>query len=202
MKRSQRKTATKVRNGKVARKNRTRLSDHYSQVYQAEPVFDRLRPGDGYRHYLTIADLRRFIGLLPDWDELSIGLDAVILAEGSNERIGWYGNGTVAVCAWERELVVDWDREFVVEHIVVLDRLGVEIELSPEVPDCFRCHFDEASIKGFQLMHVLLHEFGHHHDRMNTRSKRRCARGEPYAETYAMKYSDRLWDAYFREFNW
>ena len=84
MRRSQRKTGTKVRDGKVTRKNRTELSNHYSQVRQTETVIDRLRPGKGYKHYLTVGDVRRFIGLLPDWSQLSIGLDAVILDEGGD----------------------------------------------------------------------------------------------------------------------
>ena len=51
-------------------------------------------------------------------------------------------------------------------------------------------------------MHILLHELGHHHDRMTTTSQIRSARGERFAETYALRYADSLWDAYFREFNW
>lgn len=201
MRPSQRKTSTKVRNGKVARKNRTELSNHYSQIRQAETVIDRLRPGEGYKHYLTIADVKRFLQILPDWTELSIGLDAVVLAEGG-DAMGWHWDGVVAVCAWEREYAVDWDTQFVDEHAVILDRLGVRHEPIEDDPDGRLCYFDDASIKGFQLMHILLHELGHHHDRMTTKSQARSARGELFAETYALKYADRLWDAYFREFNW
>jgi hypothetical protein len=49
-------------------------------------------------------------------------------------------------------------------------------------------------------MHVLLHELGHHHDRMTTRSRNEAARGESYAETYANRYADRIWEAYEAEF--
>lgn len=201
MRLSQRKTGTKVRNGKVSRKNRTELSNHYSQVSQLEPVIDRRRPGAGYRHYLTINDVRRFIRLLPDWDELAVGLNAVILSERT-DCLGWHKPGLIAVCAWEREPVQDWDREFVEEHASVLARLGVSYEPIPGKPDGLLCGFDEASVKGFLLMHILLHELGHHHDRMTTRSRRNTARGESYAEEYALKYADRLWDDYFTEFNW
>jgi hypothetical protein len=201
MRSSQRKTGTKVRDGKVTRKNRTELSNHYSQVRQFETVIDRLRPGEGYKHYLTIADVRRFIGILPDWDELSAGLDAIILDEGGG-RMGWHWDGVVAVCAWERELVSDWDNEFAEAHAAILDRLGVERKPMPNDPQGTLCYFDEPSIKGFQLMHILLHELGHHHDRMNTRSRRASARGENYAESYSLKYAERIWDAYFRVFNW
>ncbi|MEZ6095121.1 MAG: hypothetical protein R3C03_12980 [Pirellulaceae bacterium] len=202
MKRSQRKTGTKVRDGRVTRKNRSELSNHYSQVRQAEPVIDRLRPGDGYKHYLTIADIKRFIGILPDWEQLSVGLDAVILAEGSSSAMGWHWDGVVAICAWERELRVDWDTSFVNEHLEILDRLGVKREPVQGDPDGTWCYFDDASIKGFQLMHIFLHELGHHRDRMTTKSKISSARGEQFAETYALKYADRLWDEYLKEFGW
>jgi hypothetical protein len=191
----------KVRNGKVMRKNRIDLSNHYSQVRQARPVIDRLRPGKGYKHYLTISDVRRFIGILPDWGELSIGLDAIVLAQ-REDCLGWHCDGVVAVCAWEREYVLDWDTTFVKEHRPVLERLGVQCEPIENDADGTWCYFDEASIKGFQLMHILLHELGHHHDRMTTRSRLRSARGELFAESYALKYADRLWHAYFREFDW
>lgn len=201
MRHTQRKTGTKVRNGKVTRKNRTDLSSHYSQVRQDETVIDRLRPGEGYKHFLTIADLRRFIEILPDWDELSRGLDAVILDEGGG-AMGWHWAGIVAICAWERELTSEWDNDFVLEHSTVLDRLGVACEAMPNDPTGTLCYFNEASIKGFQLMHILLHELGHHHDRMSTRSQHSSPRGERYAETYAMKYAEELWDGYFRVFGW
>jgi hypothetical protein len=183
------------------RKNRFDLSNHYSQVRQARPVIDRLRPGKGYKHYLTISDVRRFIGILPDWSVLSIGLDAIVLAQ-REDCLGWHWDGVVAVCAWEREYVLDWDATFVTEHRPVLERLGVQCEPIENDPHGTWCYFDDASIKGFQLMHILLHELGHHHDRMTTRSRLRSARGELFAESYALKYADRLWHAYFREFGW
>ena len=201
MRQTPRKTGTKVRGGKVTRKNRTDLANHYSQVRQAETFIDRLRPGAGFKHYLTISDVRRFIGILPDWDELSSGLDAIILAEGG-DGMGWHWDGVVAICAWERELMAEWDSDFVNDHAEILDRLGVNCEPMGEDTDGVWCHFTESSIKGFQLMHILLHELGHHHDRMTTKSQIGAARGESYAETYALEYADNLWDSYFRLFGW
>ena len=201
MRNSPRKTGTKVRDGKVTRKNRTELSNHYSQVRQSRVIIDRQRPGRGFKHYLTISDVRRFIAIIPQWNDLSVGLDAVVLAE-REDCLGWCWNGVVAVCAWERETTLDWDKTFVDEHAEVLDRLGVELEPMDDDPDGILCHFNEASVKGFQLMHILLHELGHHHDRMTTKSKRQIARGESFAEDYANKHADQLWDSYFREFNW
>ena len=48
------------------------------------------------------AMVERFIRLLPDWGELSRGLNAVVLAPGKFKLDGWYRRGIVAVCAWDR----------------------------------------------------------------------------------------------------
>ena len=197
MSRIRRKTATKVRDGRVTRKNRTALTHHYCQTRQAEPVFDRCRPPRGFRHYLTLADVRRFVGILPDWPELSVGLDAVVLA-GDGSIDGWYDDGIVAVCPWERDPAVRRDPDFVAAHAPVLDRLDVPREATADGSGEILCRFDAASVRGFQLMHVLLHELGHHRDRMTTRSKDDCARGEAFAEDWANRRAEELWEDYFR----
>ncbi len=51
-----------------------------------------------------------------------------------------------------------------------------------------------------QNLHILLHELGHHHDRITTRSRRRASRGESYAEQYARTYEERIWADYLRRF--
>jgi len=198
--RGNRKSAPKVRDGKVQKKNRTELSLHYKNYVQNETMIDRLSPGTGYRHYLLKRDVAKFIGILPDWDELSKGLDAIILAPGNSDTLGWHVPGLVAVCAWERELTSEWMSGFVEDHRPVLDRLGVRIESRSGDEDFV--HWTEASIKGFQLMHILLHELGHHHDRMTTRWQTESSRGEQFAEDYALRYADRIWDAYFKLFGW
>ena len=202
MRTNRRKTNPKVRSGKVLRKNRTELSRHYWQTSQDETVIDRLRPGQGYRHYLTIADVRKFLEIVPNWDYHSQHLDAVILDDGGLNCMGWYNDGIIAVCAWERELTIDWDTSFVLEHVSVLDRLGVETEPIEDDPEGTWCYFDEKSIKGFQLMHIFLHELGHHVDRITTRSQKSPVRGEAFAETYALVEAEKLWDDYFQVFGW
>ena len=199
MRRSSRKTTPRVRDGKVQRKNRTDLSPHYEQTYQSYPQIDRQRPGTGYRHFLKKWDIHRFIDILPDWHELSRGLDAIVLMPGDDDALGWHRPGIVGVCAWEREMARRWDASFVAEHEMLLDRLGVARE---RTQNGILCHFSEASVRGFQLMHILLHELGHHHDRMTTRSKDDAARGEGYAEEYALKYADRIWESFLRKFRW
>lgn len=58
----------------------------------------------------------------------------------------------------------------------------------------------EWTIRAFQLTHILLHELGHHHDRMTTRRQLDSCRGEPYAEQYSLRYSCQVWDAFVTEF--
>ena len=202
MRSSPRKTGTKVRDGKVQRKNRTDLSPHYEQTPQSRPFVDRQRPGSGHRHFLTKKHVYRFIDLLPDWPELSQGLNAVVLAPGNPDAMGWHRPGIVGICAWERDLVQDWDTDFVKDHREILDGLGVEHEPIDKDPSGEWCYFDENSIRGFQLMHIFLHELGHHHDQMSTRSMHVAARGESYAEQYAIQYADQIWDRYIEAFGW
>jgi hypothetical protein len=206
----QRKSAPRVRDGKVQKKNRTALSPHYSHIPQERPAVDRQRPGEGHRHLLTKRHIYRFIDLLPDWNELSKGLNAIVLAPASHRAMGWHDRGIVALCAWPREIELEWDDDFIEQHQDVLDRLGVPCEPIFDDPvreweaDLFHkaCRFTENSARGFQLMHVLLHELGHHHDRMNTRSQRRPSRGESFAEQYAARYSEQIWGRYFAAFGW
>ena len=60
--------------------------------------------------------------------------------------------------------------------------------------------FTESQARAYQLLHILPHELGHHHDRITTRSQRRSARGEPYAEAYANRVADSVWPIYARTF--
>jgi len=192
-----RKTAPKVRDGRVQRKNRHTPTRAHGDLLPL-PAINRLPAGRGYRHVVEPEDVERFVRLLSDWDELSRGIRAIVLASGDDDLQGWYGwDNVIAVCAWPRELVDVWDREFQIAHAPVTDRLGVTTE--PD-EDGVLLGFDEASARGFQLMHVFLHELGHHHDRMSTKNQRWCARGERYAEDYAIRRAEVLWPAYFREF--
>ncbi|HEY3782621.1 MAG TPA: hypothetical protein VGL56_16175 [Fimbriimonadaceae bacterium] len=93
---------------------------------------------------------------------------------------------------------MDYPPAFYKEHIDVLEKLGVEME--PLENGDMRCKYTEDQAKAFQLLHIFLHELGHHHDRMSTKSKVRAPRGEPYAEQYALQYMDRIWSEYLKKF--
>jgi hypothetical protein len=79
----------------------------------------------------------------------------------------------------------------------VCARLGVPLE---PAPDGVLCKFTESTARGHQLLATLLHELGHHHDRMTTKSRVKASRGEGYAEAYALKYAGEIWERYVQVF--
>jgi hypothetical protein len=216
----QRRSAMRVRDGRVLKKNNWRLdANDYRALTQGEIRLDRRRPPQGFRHLITIAQLRSFIALLPDWDEVAIGLDAIVL-DSATDCDGWCGAGVVAVCAWQQDLWDWWGPPELQEHGHLLDLLAVEqvpIEQSrefSEFADWFeraigtppRSHgrmelrWTEPQARAYQLLHILPHELGHHHDRMTTRARRSTGRGEAYAEAYANEVLEQVWPAYARRF--
>src|SRR3954462_13679058 len=121
-----RRTAMKVRDGRVLKKHNWRLDPgDYHALAQTEIRLDRRRPPDGSRHLITIAELRRFLALLPDWDEVAVGLDAIVL-DSATDCAGWCGPGVVAICAWPHDLWDWWSAEMLGGHRQVLERLGAE----------------------------------------------------------------------------
>jgi hypothetical protein len=195
MRRFHRKTAPRVRDGRVQRKNRSAPTPTYWNTRQPVPVVDRERPGPGARHLLRRRDVFEFVALLPEWGRLSEGLDAVLLARASDAD-GWYDHGVVGICAWDRGLWVDWPRRWAEDHRELLDRLGVVREGRG---DRVTVRFTETSARAYQLLHVFLHELGHHVDHMTTRS-RRGGRGEGFAEDYAYRHEEEIRERYFEAF--
>jgi hypothetical protein len=122
-----------------------------------------------------------------------------VLAPRRRDCDGWHVPGVVAVCAWERELWREVDSRFFAEHQSLLERLDVPCE--PTNDGYVLCRFTESSIRAYQLLHVLLHELGHHHDRMTTRAKKDSCRGEGFAERYALDYEQLIWDRYLEVFD-
>lgn len=202
MRRGSRKSTPRVIKGVVQKKNNWDYSpDYYYKALEPHMVtIDRKRPGVGHRHLLTVADVRNFLAMLPDWNNLAVGLNAVVLAPGSGYYDGYYRTGVVHVCAWEADLWTETDGNFYKEHRALFERLGVKIEPLPGSSGDVLCKWEEYQARAYQLLHILLHELGHHHDRITTRRQKRAARGEPYAEAYALEHEARIWDDYQRVF--
>ena len=223
MRGNQRKSTPQVIRGEVCKKNNWSPSENrYDAPRSREIVVDRERPGEGYRHVLTKKDVQDFIALLPDWDNLAVGMNAIVLAKEYDSANGFHSPGVVHVCAWESTLWINTSNNYYQDHADIFARLGVDCEPAEDyaqrkLPDAeaarnywrmfgwygrdtWLCKFTENAIRAYQLLHILLHELGHHHDRMTTRSQRRAARGEPYAEAYALQYEALIWEKYVRIF--
>jgi hypothetical protein len=195
-----RRTTWRKAGGRPLRRNDRRdAPDDFRRWEQAEIRLERSAPGPGDRHLLTLAQLRRFLALLPEWDTVAEGLDAIVLDGRERGAMGWCSPGVIGLCAWERRLW--WTHpspEFLVEHRHVLDALEVEqVKRGPRV----EVRWTERQARAFQLLHILPHELGHHHDRITNRG-REFARGEPYAEAYADRVLSELLPVYFERFEW
>jgi hypothetical protein len=197
-KRYNRRTAPGVVNGTVQRKNRTALSPSPFVTPPDIPAILRERPGEGHRHLLKKRDIVNFVSILPDWEELSRGIKVILLATAEWNTDGWQNHSVVAVCAWERELWRTAVPPYYEDHAGLFARLGVPVERTQDGD--YLLKFTEETAKAYQLLHVLLHELGHHHDRITTRSKRQASRGEDYAERYAHEYEALIWHRYFETF--
>ncbi len=162
-------------------------------------LVDRQRPREGFKHVLRKEDIYRFLELLPDWNKLAVGLNAIVLAPGSEWADGYYYHcGVVHVCAWQEDLWTECSESYYQGHAEIFERLGVPCDALPS--GSFLCKFDEASVRAYQLLHILLHELGHHHDRMTSRSQKRTGRGEPYAEAYAFEHETIIWERFWKAF--
>ena len=194
-----RKSAPQVVKGRVQKKNNWNPSvDYYDAPDPRTVVVDRKRPGEGYKHVLTKSDIYRFLELLPDWKNLAVGLNAIVLAPHEYNTAGYHVPGVVHVCAWDAGLWIETTKAHYEEHQDIFERLGVVSEETNE--GYFLCKFHEEAVRGYQLLHILLHELGHHHDRMTTRSQRRASRGEKYAEEYARLHEAATWQQYQKVF--
>lgn len=197
MNRVKRKSSPKVIGGKVQRKDNRAITPDYYNSEQPLPVIDRKRPGPGYRHLLKQKDIVDFLDILPHWPELCRGLNAIVLAPGDCRVFGYHVPGVVHICAWDKELWIRLSPEGYEQERFFLERMGVPCERRGGE---LMCKFTESTARAHQLLATLLHELGHHHDRITTKSKRRASRGESYAEEYAKKYTDEIWTRYLETF--
>ena len=200
MRKYYRRTATKVKDGTVQFKNRWDQTPNIFNTQFNIPFIDKEKPGRGYKHLLRKHEVATFLELLPEWEHLSKGLNVILLASSEYDALGWHEPGIVAVCAWDRNIY--WEcaiPSFIEEHKNLFNKLGVPFKLTGKY---YEVDFNVESAKAFQLVHILVHELGHHHDRMTTKSKNSPARGESFAELYANNYEDEILSRYREAFNY
>jgi len=190
-----RRTATKVKDGRVQRKNR-----HLPTGLQGY-VLDRESPGRGFRHVVSKRDVQAFIDVIPDWHHLSQRLERIILScrsseDGAYEFYHREETGAIFLSAWREDLWIELTVEYFDAHEEIFSRLGVSHDRAERT---VVCRFTEAQARAFMLLHVFMHELGHHHDRLHQKH-RDSTRGEDYAERFATNRFDQLFPVYVRIF--
>jgi hypothetical protein len=191
-----RRTATKVKGGRVQRKNRRALTS--LQGY----ILDRESPGRGFRHVCSKRDIQAFIDIIPDFQDLSQRLERIVLAVSDLGQDGEYEfyhreeTGAIFLNAWPEDLWVELPSEYFNAHESIFSVLGISYDRGE---DFVVCRFTEAQARAFMLLHVFMHELGHHHDRLHQKH-RASTRGEEYAERFATSRFEQLYPAYVRVF--
>jgi hypothetical protein len=191
-----RRTATKVKDGRVQRKNRHRPTGHEGYV------LDRESPGCGCRHVLSKRDVQAFIDIIPDWPRFSERLERIVLAAPSGGFDGYHilyhreETGAIFLNAWQEDLWIDLRTSYFDDHLFVLERLGVSYD---RLGENVTCRFTEAQARAFMLLHIFMHELGHHYDRINQKHLD-ASKGEDYAERFANSRYEQLFPEYVRVF--
>src|SRR5688572_24222569 len=130
-----RRTATKVKNGRVQKKNRHTFSGHLACT------IDRTAPGHGYRHVLTKRDLLEFIGLIPNWEKLSRQLEGITLdSPADHDACHMFfhrqESGMIYLHACDEDLWVRLSQSYFDVHKEIFERLGVSYDLAREEVVC------------------------------------------------------------------
>jgi hypothetical protein len=191
-----RRTATKVKDGRVHRKNRHRPTGHDGYV------LDRESPGRGFRHAVTKQDVQAFIDIVPGWDQFSERLERIVLAsrsdgcDGAHEFYHREETGAIFLHAWRDDLWTDLTTSYFDVHQPIFEKLGVSYD---RLKDCVTCRFTEGQARAFMLLHVFMHEIGHHYDRIHQKHSD-SSKGEDYAERFATSRFEQLFPAYVRVF--
>jgi hypothetical protein len=190
-----RRTATKVKNGRVQKKNRHTFSGHIACT------IDRVSPGRGFRHVMTKRDILDFIAIIPNWESVGQRLEGIILDspadhDGCHAFYHREESGMIYLHAWNEDLWVQLSRPYFDAHHDIFLRIAVSHDM---LKDEVVCRFTEAQARAFMLLHVFMHELGHHWDRI-TQKHHGKGRGEDFAERFANRHLDLMYPDYVRVF--
>ena len=191
-----RRTATRIKSGQVQSKNRNRPTGHDGYI------LDRESPGRGFRHVVSKRDIQAFIDLISEWPRFSERLERIVLAAPSNNADGSHlfyhieETGAIFLHAWPEALWMDLANDYYVKHKLIFETLGVSHDV---LKDVVTCRFTEAQARAFMLLHVFMHELGHHFDRIHQKH-RHTSKGEDYAERFAVSHFTQLFPRYVEAF--
>lgn len=172
---------------------------HKAAKFSSDPdiLIRRDSPGKGFHHFLNRIIIYKFLEMLPEYPLILKGVEYILLAKGEYGCDGWYDGRVIAINAWEKDQWRYVPSDYYEDHRMILVRLGVE---TVKQGLFYLCKFNPVTIRAFQLLHVFLHEMGHHYDKMTTRSQKNVSRGEHFAENYAYRNEDLIWRKYAENF--
>ncbi|MFP4105072.1 MAG: hypothetical protein ACLFVU_03185 [Phycisphaerae bacterium] len=198
MARKPRKKPAQHRASRRAKKHgkTSRLPGYFQQPDEL-PAVERLRPGRGYKHLLLQTDVIDFLSLLPQYNDLSQGLEEIIFAPHREGTFGWHKPHAVAICAWDNYLWLTMDEGFIMDHEELLDRLGVEREQipAPGVPS-WEVRWTEDQARGFQLLGVLLEHLCLRRGQWGSATEGDASLQKRYSQQYMDKHRQTIWDRY------
>lgn len=192
-----RKVTPKVRGGSVRKKNNHQPSASLGYV------LSRQSPAKGRRHLVTKQDIRLLTSIILGGHDISQGIGSIVLTSGSDDHDGQYEvfhvekTGSIQIPAWHGDRWTVSTPAYYDEHASVFSLLAVASEA---VADGVECRFTAPQLKAFLLLHVFLHELGHHVDGMESKAQRLSRRGEAFAEAYANEMCATIWPHYVRVF--
>lgn len=143
-----------------------------------------------------------FIEIIPEWNRFSERLERIVLASHSQDADGIYAfyhreeTGAIFLHSWPDDLWRELDSSYFNAHQTIFERLGLS---SNRRKGRVVCRFTEAQARAFMLLHVFMHELGHHFDRL-TQKHLDSKRGEDYAENFANSRFEQLFPSYLGVF--
>ncbi|MBC8002377.1 MAG: hypothetical protein H7X97_07290 [Opitutaceae bacterium] len=139
-----------------------------------------------------------FINIIPEWHRYSDRLERIVLAgredgyDGSHVFHPREETGSIFLNAWPEDLWMEIVTPYFDAHESIFERVGVSFDRRK---DCVVCRFTARQARAFMLLHVFMHELGHHYDRINQKHLDSW-KGEDYAERFATSRFDQMFPAY------
>lgn len=149
------------------------------------------KPGRGFISLTIKRDMERFIELIPQWKELSLGLSQVVLSPGEKDVLGWRSPGIIGLNAWEREL--EWE-----DCTPDFYNMNKELFKSLEIPvlrdgNAYVIKFTDLTARAFQLLHVFVVLLCQHRDAIGDKKTN-------HSKTYWKNRGKELFNRYIQVF--
>ena len=193
------KSSRRVRNREFAKARRTIAPRNQDILFDAPEIWHEptgrkdydislLHPGKGYRHVVTVAQVRSRLARLPT--RFLKGLEIVQLSTMTRKKRRLPCYGLQWGCAiylypfcntFEEHFLIPPPQQLVIETKMYGARWD-----HPE-SDLWRLIWSESSARDYQLNNILIHELGHMVDTWNTNSIDQ----ERYAEWFAIEFGYR-----------